>query len=128
MQERLQAEMKELERTRALDRARLLAIRKEHGLLTDVDDYTSEEAFGELEHELEVLAFYARGEWKTAKQILRGELMADIKQFFAQKFKKKQKETQETPPPVEPPEGTDGTARETDSEETDDEPSAEERR
>ena len=130
MQEQLQAELKELERTRALDRARLLALRREHGLLTDADDYTSEEAFGELEHELEVLAFYARGEWKSAKQILRREFAADVKQFFAQKFKKKPQETQAPPlpPSEEPPEGAEGTAQEPDSDETADEPSAEERR
>ena len=119
-------EMRELERTRALDRARLLAIRKEHGLLTDADDYTSEEAFGELEHELEVLAFYARGEWKSAKQLLRRELMADVKNFFAQKFTKKPKEA--APPQGGAPAATAGEPPQAaQGQETADEPSGEER-
>ena len=128
-------ELEELERRSALDRARLLAIRKEHGLLTDADDYTSEEAFGELEHELEVLTFYARGEWKTAKQILRRELKDDIKEFFAQKFRKKPKEGEPKPPSGMPPaseeeadEGGERAEEALSGSEAADETSAEERR
>ena len=128
-------ELEELERRSALDRARLLAIRKEHGLLTDADDYTSEEAFGELEHELEVLTFYARGEWKTAKQILHRELKDDIKEFFAQKFRKKPKEGEPKPPSGMPPaseeeadEGGERAEEALSGSEAADETSAEERR
>ena len=70
----LETTLGEREEQCALLHARLTALRREHGLLTDTDDYTSEAAFTELEHELEVLAKYARSQWTTAKQLLRREV------------------------------------------------------
>ncbi len=71
----LQAALAAREEQCALLHARLTALRSEHGLLTQTDDYTSEAAFTELEHELEVLAGYARSQWTSAKQLLRRNIL-----------------------------------------------------
>ncbi len=88
-----------LKKEGALLRARLTALRKEHGLLTDTDDYTSEEAFTELEREFETLGEMVRGEWKDAKHLLRQEFRRTLKQSFAEKFARRKAQaakTQET--------------------------------
>ena len=71
----LQGALQENERKYALLHARLTALRNEHGLLTDTEDYTSEEAFTQLEHELEVFSAFVSGKWKSAKQLLRKEIL-----------------------------------------------------
>ncbi len=81
----LAAEMASLKKEDILLRARLTALRKEHGLLTDMDDYTSEEAFTELEKEFEALGELVRGEWKEAKQLLRRDFLHTLKQMFTGK-------------------------------------------
>ncbi len=81
----LAAEMASLKKEDILLRARLTALRKEHGLLTDMDDYTSEEAFTELEKEFEALGELVRGEWKEAKQLLRRDFLHTLKQMLTGK-------------------------------------------
>ncbi len=81
----LAAGMASLKKEDILLRARLTALRKEHGLLTDMDDYTSEEAFTELEKEFEALGELVRGEWKEAKQLLRRDFLHTLKQMFTGK-------------------------------------------
>ena len=56
-------------------RARLTAIRKEQGLLTAADDFTTEEGFNALEHEFEVLGKLLNDEWKDVKTMLRKEIL-----------------------------------------------------
>ncbi len=56
-------------------KARLTAIRKEHGLLTEADDFTTEEGFNALEHEFEVLGKLLNDEWKDVKTMLRKEIL-----------------------------------------------------
>lgn len=71
--------------------ARLTALRKEHGLITDSEDFTSEAAFTELEHELEVFNNFVRGEWKEAKLLLRKDVFGKWKQSLKVKKDKKDK-------------------------------------
>ncbi len=69
----------------AVSLARLTALRKEHGLIADSEDFTSEQAFTELEHELEVFTKFVRGEWKNARQLLRKEIFGKWKQSLKSK-------------------------------------------
>ncbi len=59
--------------------ARLTAFRKEHGLLTDADDFTTEAGFNALEHEFEVLGKLVREEWTNVKKILKKEFYGSIR-------------------------------------------------
>ncbi len=68
--------------------ARFVALRKEHGLLTDADDFTSEEAFTELERQFETLGELVRGEWKSAKKLLREEFLRTLKTSLSEKLKR----------------------------------------
>ncbi len=86
--EMLRREMEALRREDALLKGRFLALRKEHGLLTDADDYTSEQAFEELEFEYEVLGEFLRSEWKGAKKMLRKDFFAALKRSFFDKLHK----------------------------------------
>ena len=67
-------------------KARLTALKKELGRAEPTQP--SEEAFGELEHELEVFSAYVRGEWKNAKKLIREEYYAEIKKHFRKKSKR----------------------------------------
>lgn len=80
------------EREKTLLEARLTALRREHGLMTETEDYTSEAAFLELEHQFEVFAEFVRVEWKDAKKMLRKDFFASFKKTFSEKFRKKPKE------------------------------------
>ncbi len=72
--------------------ARLTAIRKEHGLLTEADDFTTEEGFNALEHEFEVLGKLVREQWTDVKKILKKEFYANIHETMHAKKAKKSKE------------------------------------
>lgn len=93
----LSAQMLKLKDSSRLLHARLTALRKEYGLLTDTDDYTSEEAFTELEREFEMLGKLVRGEWKSAKKLLREEFFRSLKASFSEKIKRKPRGTPEKP-------------------------------
>ncbi len=86
----------------ALLHARLTALRREHGLMTELDDRTSEAAFNELEHELEVLAHYVRGEWTSAKRLLRREILGEWLQNLRASMKRGARKQQTEPPAQEP--------------------------
>lgn len=62
-------------RERDVLKARITAIKKEHGLLTKEDVFTTEEGFDELEHEFEVLGKLLSDEWKGVKAMLRSEIL-----------------------------------------------------
>lgn len=80
-------ELSAVKEAKTLSDARLTALRKEHGLLTPSDDFTSEEAFDELEREFEVLGQLLRDEWKGVKQMLKKEHMGKVKSIFAKQKK-----------------------------------------
>ena len=74
-----------LEEQRLLADARLKAIRKDHGLITEADDFTSKEAIDELEHESEVFKKIFKKEWHKTQWKL-------IKEMFISVFGKKARE------------------------------------
>ncbi len=77
---------------RDIVKARLLATRREHGLLTAADDFTTEEGFTALEHEFEVLCRMLSDEWNKVKALLRKEMFDQIRTNM---HKRKQKESKE---------------------------------
>ena len=117
-------------------KARLLALRAQHGLLTDADDYTSEEAFTELEREIEALGSVLLEQWKGAKRLLRRAFFASLKETVKKPGKKKgappaeaedvQKETAPEEGAAAPPAKAEGGQKETASEEGAAAPPAEE--
>ena len=72
--------------------ARLTAVRKEYGLLTEADDFTTEEGFNALEHEFEVLGRLVRDEWTDVKKMLKKEFYSGIREAMHKKKAKKSKE------------------------------------
>ncbi|MCH5166208.1 MAG: hypothetical protein J1G01_07410 [Clostridiales bacterium] len=60
---------------KTLSDGRLNALRHQHGLMTSADDFTSEKAFNELEHQYDVFRSFFKGEWKKTKKKIRDELM-----------------------------------------------------
>ena len=77
--DRLEEEKIKIENNRRLIEARLIAVRKEHGLDTPYDDFTTEGAFEELEHQLDVFEQFFNEEWKKTKKTIRKNA---IKEFF----------------------------------------------
>lgn len=75
------------ERERALAVARLTAMRAEHGLIGETENYTSEAAFLELEHQYKVFGDLLRREWRGAKRVLRKDFFQKVKGFYAQKWR-----------------------------------------
>lgn len=72
--------------------ARLTATRKEFGLLTAADDFTTEEGFNALEHEYEVLGKLVRDEWTDVKKMLKKEFYGGIRAAMHTKKAKKSRE------------------------------------
>lgn len=77
-----------LAKQKAINDARLNGLRQQYGLLSPMDDFSSEEAFTELEGELEALYELVRGEWKNAKEILRRNFLHDLKDIISGKKRK----------------------------------------
>lgn len=73
--DRLNGENKRLLDEKALSDGRLNALRKEHGLLTDENEFTSRSEFDELEHQYEVFKALFKAEWKKAKRRIRKEVL-----------------------------------------------------
>ena len=86
--EELQLKAQRLDRERALAASRLTALRAEHGLIGETEDYSSEAAFQELEHQYEVLGSFLHREWKGAKRALRLQFLSDVKALFSQNWGK----------------------------------------
>ncbi len=72
-------DLENVEHERQLLEARLTSIRAEHGLLTEADDFTTEEGFNALEHEFEVLGRLVRDKWTDVKRMLRKEFFDGIR-------------------------------------------------
>ncbi len=88
-------ELKSVDLEREMLNARLLALRREHGLLTAADDFTTEEGFNALEHEYEVLGKLVREKWTDVKQMLKREFYRGIRTTMKGKRAKKSAEYQE---------------------------------
>lgn len=89
---------KELDETKKIKdvlQARLTAVRKEYGLLTEADDFTTEEGFNALEHEFEVLGRLVREEWTEVKKMLKKEFYAGLREATRKKKPQKTKEYEE---------------------------------
>ena len=65
----------EAENLRILTLAELHGIRMEHGLMTDLDDFSSKERFIELEREKEAFDKLFNGQWKKAKKAIRKNIL-----------------------------------------------------
>ena len=71
----LTATSEQLSDALALSQARLLALRVEHGLITPVEDFTSREAFEELEHQREVFKRFFKKQWNKVKRAIRKDAL-----------------------------------------------------
>lgn len=103
--EAMAQEAQRIDRERAFAVSRLTALRAEHGLIGETEDYSSESAFMELEHQYEVLGSFLNREWKGAKRALRRQFRADVKSLFTQNwgkdlfpFKKNGQKSETAPP------------------------------
>ena len=86
--EELQLKAERLDRERAFAASRLTALRAEHGLIGETEDYSSEAAFQELAHQYDVLGSFLHREWKGAKRALRLQFLSDVKALFTQNWGK----------------------------------------
>lgn len=64
-----------LEDLKRLSDGRLNALRHEYGLMTDADDFTTENAFNEIEAQYSAFRRFFKGEWKKTKKKIRDELL-----------------------------------------------------
>lgn len=83
------------EKEREVLQARLIALRREYGLLTAADDFTTEEGFNALEHEFEVLGRLVREEWTDVKKILDKEFRSHLFETMHAKKPRKSREYEE---------------------------------
>ncbi len=82
-------QLAETEDKRALADGRLNALRFEHGLTAPQDDFSSQEAFAELEHQYAAFQGFFRGQWRKARRRIRREMWkATISAILAQRKKK----------------------------------------
>ncbi len=88
--------------------AKYNAIRSEHGLFTEQDDFTSQIDFDELERQYKVFTRFFKSEWKKAKKRIRGEILRGI---TAKDGKKRSDEGQAAVnvPPTEAAQSTEAT-------------------
>lgn len=82
---RIQNQLKYTTEERDVLSARLTAVRKENGLLSEADDFTTEAGFNALEHEFEVLGKLLVDEWKNVKTALRKNFYGDIRSSMRKK-------------------------------------------
>lgn len=69
------AEADRLRSIKEINDGRFNALRFSQGLMTDADDFTSEEAFDEIEKQYEAFKKFFKGEWKKAKKKIRAEAL-----------------------------------------------------
>ena len=72
---RLADEGERLERERALNAAQLNALKRQYGLFTETDDFTSREQFDELERQYKAFYAFFKEEWKKTKRKIRREVL-----------------------------------------------------
>ena len=73
------AQIEGCNRRAALIAARYNAMRHEAGLMTDADDFTSEEAFTEVEQQYYTFKKFFKEEWKKTKKRIRSEVFASLR-------------------------------------------------
>lgn len=90
--EALEEKGDELEERRRVSDARLTAMRKEHGLIGETEDFTSEESFVEIEHQLDVFISFFKKQWGITKKSIRKKAFKELKESIrAEKEAKKAK-------------------------------------
>ena len=72
-------ENEQLESAKRLTEARLLALRKEHGMIPAEENHTSKASFEELEHQFEVFKALFNEEWKKTKKHIRKKTFQSYK-------------------------------------------------
>ena len=77
---KVQKENAEITEHRRYIEARLIGLRAQNGLVTPYDDYSTEEAFMELEAQMKAFKGFFKNQWGSAKKQLRKNVFAD---FFA---------------------------------------------
>ena len=75
----LSGRLQEQEDAHMLLMAKYNAVRREHGLFTDADDFTSEDSFGEIERQYKLFRTFFKEEWKKTKKRIRKEVFAAAK-------------------------------------------------
>ena len=88
----LEERCNDLENRRRVSDARLTAIRSEHGLLGENEDFTSEKSFEEIEHQLDVFVAFFKKQWGITKKTIRKNAFKELKESIrAEKQAKKSK-------------------------------------
>lgn len=67
-----------LEEEKMVSQARLNALRSEHGLMTEKDDFSSKEKTDELERQLRAFKKFFKQEWQKTKKKIRKEVFAEV--------------------------------------------------
>ena len=70
---------REAEDKNAVLLAKYNALRSEHGLFTEEDDFTAQANFDELERQYKVFTRFFKSEWKKAKKRIRREVLRGIR-------------------------------------------------
>lgn len=90
----LEGEFDALTEKYRLATARLTALRHEKGLKHDIDDFSGEEAFKELEEELSVFVEFFKKQWGITKKTIRKKAFKELKAIIKEdKLKKGQKDS-----------------------------------
>ena len=76
----LESEYKRLDENKLLADARYNALRAERRLMTDADDFTEEDSFGELEKQYNALKNLFDSEWKKTKKKIRKSVFAEARE------------------------------------------------
>lgn len=91
----------------ALSMAKYNALRKEHGLFTAEDDFTTPETFGEIEHQYEVFRAFFKQEWRKTKKRIRKEVFSSLSNVAVPSAPAEQAaQGTETPSPEQAAQGT----------------------
>lgn len=67
-----------LEQRKVLAEARLNALRSEHGLFGELDDFSTKEKTDEIENQYKVFRKFFKTEWKKTKKKLRNEIFTSV--------------------------------------------------
>lgn len=90
----LEVKCQSLEDRRRISDARLTAMRREHGLKTETEDFTKEENFVEIEHQLDVFIAFFKKQWGITKKSIRKNAFKEYRESIkAEKASKKAKKS-----------------------------------
>ena len=89
--EELKRQCKSLEDRRKISEARLTAIRSEHGLISPTEDFTGEEAFQEIEKQLDVFVTFFKKQWGITKRSIKKKALSEYKEFVQAEKEEKRK-------------------------------------